>query len=300
MPEDREIKANIFDIKRFSYNDGPGVRTVVFFKGCGMRCFWCQNPESIGSGTDILYYKDKCIACGNCIKHCPKKCFLFNEDQRIVYNREGCDKCGICCHTCYAEALQKIGEEIDTDKILDILKDDLKIMELSGGGVTLSGGEPLLQADASLEILRKTKELGLTTAIETALCVPLSSVEAILPYLDYMMLDIKTLDPKAHTEYCGADNGTILSNLEMLKDKTGFELSVRIPVVPTINDTNEDIKGISELVKDFAALKTIELIPFHSIGRGKYRAMGIPYAAEHIEPPSKQKIDELNEIVYLI
>jgi len=290
-------KANIFDIKRFSYNDGPGVRTVVFFKGCSMDCFWCQNPESKSQESDILYYKDKCIACGNCIKFCPKSCFSFDENQDIVYKREECIKCGICCDNCYPEALQKVGEFIDTDKIIDVLQEDEKILKISGGGVTLSGGEPLLQIDACEEILKKTKELQLTTAIETVANVSWEAIETILPFLDYMLLDIKTLDPKAHEKYCGITNKSILKNLEMLKYKTGFELIVRIPVVPTFNDTKEELIAIADKVKEFSALKTIELIPFHRLGKGKFKAMGIQFAAENLKQISKAELDELNEIV---
>jgi len=291
------MKTNIFDIKRFSYNDGPGVRTVVFLKGCGMDCFWCQNPESISAEPDILYYEHKCIACGNCIKFCPHKCFSVNENQGIVYKREDCEKCGICCDNCYTEALQKVGEAIDSDKIIDILKEDLNIMKISGGGVTLSGGEPLLQPEACEEILKKTKELELTTAIETAASVSIEAIEAILPFLDYMMLDIKTLNPRAHKKYCGVSNNAILNNLDMLKNETGFELVVRIPVIPGINDKKEDITAIVDRIKDFSALKKVELIPFNRLGRGKYKAMGMSYAADNLERQDKREIDELNEIV---
>lgn len=245
MPQ--EIKARIFNIQRFSIHDGPGIRTIVFFKGCAMRCAWCCNPESQRYEIETLIEKGK---------------------EKIVG---------------YDVTVADIMPEILSDKIY---------YRRSGGGVTLSGGEVLCQADFAAELLKTCKEEGLHTAIESSSSLEFSEIEKILPYLDLYLMDIKHMDSEKHKEYTGHGNELILENAKKIA-KSGVELIIRTPVIPGFNDTPQDIKAISHFAKTLDGVKEHHLLPYHRLGTDKYTGLGRNYSLKEIEPPTKEKMEYL-------
>jgi len=200
-------EATVFDIQRYSVHDGPGIRTLVFFKGCPLRCRWCQNPESMDRRQEIAFFANKCIGCGECANVCPQGAIVFEDDRRI--NRELCDRCGECAKVCYAEALTIIGKQYDVRSLLDIVERDRPFYEQSGGGVTVSGGEPTVQYEFLLEFLRAAKEAGLNTVIETCGAFAWDKFEKLLPYLDIVYFDLKIADEEEHRRLTGVGNERI-------------------------------------------------------------------------------------------
>ena len=228
------MKATIFNIERNSYFDGPGIRTTVFFKGCNLRCAWCHNPESQSPKPQMMFFKNKCTGCGKCKEKCPN-------------NLELCELCGKCTLYCPHDAREICGKEYTVDEVMrDILKDKA-FYDNSGGGVTFSGGESMLQIDFLEELLKACKQNGIHTAIDTAGHVPYESFESVLPYTDLFLFDVKCYDSDKHKKYTGASNEQILSNLEKLL-KTGISVWVRIPIIPTVNDTEEEMRNIKDFI----------------------------------------------------
>ncbi|MBN2323080.1 MAG: glycyl-radical enzyme activating protein [Spirochaetes bacterium] len=284
---------NIFDIQRFSWVDGPGIRTVLFFKGCNLDCIWCHNPESRSFDRDLLFYADRCIGCGKCVDICPNGCHAFSEGRHVV-RRERCAGCGKCASVCNAEALEIVGKAAGVDDIMEEVLEDMEFYGMSGGGLTLSGGEPLLQPEGCFEILERCKKRGIHTAVDTAGYVEWSSFERVLPVTDYILYDVKTLDDEVHKKVCGVSNRAIIRNLLNLKDRD-VNLIVRIPLVPGVNDTREDVLEIVGLVGGFDNLVKVELLPFHKLGRSKYEALGLAYRAEKIPVPDREKVCALRQ-----
>ena len=270
------MDANIFDIQRFSIHDGPGIRTTVFFKGCNLKCLWCHNPESQSTKPVLLYYKDKCTGCGECEKICGN-----------TYT-ENCIGCGKCSEVCKNKARRISGRTESTESIIKAVLKDKAYYETSGGGVTLSGGEPLLQSDACKEILSACKEAGVHTAIETAGCVKWEIFEKLLPYTDLFLFDIKGIDEDNHIKNTGMSNKLILENAAGLREK-GAEVLFRMPYIPSYNDFE------AETVVNFAKSlgSELELMAYHNIAIGKYNALNRKNATEAVIPPSKEDMEKL-------
>jgi pyruvate formate lyase activating enzyme len=289
-------KINVFDIQRFSWHDGPGIRTVVFLKGCNMNCFWCHNPESLSFEKDLLFYRDKCVLCGKCVRVCPEGCHCFSPGGEHLIKRELCMKCGRCAEACYADALKIIGQKMTIDDVMKEVIKDMEFYEMSGGGITVSGGEPLLQAQGCYELLKMCKKNNIGTAIDTAGNVSLSSFNLVLPVTDYIIFDIKTLDEDKHREVCGVTNKKILENLRKLKNRE-VNILIKIPVIPGINDSRGEIDGIVDEVKNIINVAKIEILPFHKLAATKYRALGKRYEAEKLKQPEEEKIAELRKSI---
>ena len=254
------MKATIFDIERNSFVDGPGIRTTVFFKGCNLKCAWCHNPESQDFKPQMMFYKDKCKGCGKCKEVCP-------------YNLEKCDLCGKCTTYCPVDARKVCGKEYTVDEVFAEISKDKAFYENSGGGVTFSGGECMLQIDFLAEILKKCKENGIHTAVDTAGHIPYVSFEKILPYTDLFLYDIKIFDTQKHKKYIGVGNELILENLKKLL-VAGKKIWIRIPIVTNVNDTIEEMQLIKDFLDKNGKPEKIELLPYHAMGENKYGAIG--------------------------
>ena len=261
------MKANIFDIQRASTVDGPGIRTTVFFKGCNLRCKWCHNPESQSAKRQMLIYTSKCTGCGKCVEKCEIGCAM-------PYEKEKCTFCGKCELFCPYDVRKICGEEKDHDEIVNIFCRDKAFYDNSGGGVTFSGGECMLQADALCELLEKCKACGIHTAVDTAGCVAWECFEKVLPYTDLFLYDIKCFDEKLHIEGTGVSNKKILENFKKLCD-TAAEIIVRIPVICGFNTSDTEMKAIAEFISSCKKDVKIELLPYHKMGEHKYDACGI-------------------------
>lgn len=300
--------ANIFDIQRWSLHDGPGIRTVVFFKGCPLRCLWCCNPESQESYTEIAYFKDKCISCSRCIKECPYGAIIASEHGYST-NFDVCiEKCyGTqappyqCTSKCYAKARKIIGTEMTVDEVLnEVLKDSL-IYKQSGGGITVSGGEPMLQFEFLKELLKQCRGNHIHTAMETCAFIKGEKYEEILEFLDLIFLDIKHYDNTKHIEITGQNNTLILENSRKLACSTrqkGIKMVVRIPVIPGLTDSEENVDSIAKFVStELEGVNVIELMPYHRLGRGKYTDIGRDYQLHDLELPGEDKINTLKKII---
>ena len=274
-------KAIIFDIQHNAVVDGPGIRTTVFFKGCNLRCRWCHNPESQRPEPQLLFYRDRCRRCGKCLEKCPNRL-------------ERCDLCGKCADYCPAEARQICGRVRGIDEVMDEILADRVFYETSGGGATFSGGECMLQLDFLKKALERCRENGVSTAVDTAGCVPYSSFEAVIPYTDLFLYDIKMTDAEKHRKYTGADNAIILANLARLLE-AGRRVWVRIPVMAGVNDSAEEMLAVRAFFEEHGFPEKTELLPYHGMGEGKYRAMGIE--PERFAPPDKERLSELSSIL---
>jgi pyruvate formate lyase activating enzyme len=287
----------VFDIQRFSIHDGPGIRTLVFLKGCDLRCPWCSNPESQRFEADLFFHTEKCIGCQKCLNVCPHGAITV-ADGRLSFMRHFCENCGECSAVCYAEARVIKGHRMDTEKVLEeILKDEVFYAN-SGGGVTLGGGEPLAQADFAMTILKRCKENGLHTAVETAGHIPWPQVEKVLPYADLILYDVKHMDPERHCETIGVDNRLILANLERLLKKKK-RVIIRTPLIPGFNDADDQVGAIACYGASLG-VKEINLLPYHRFGEGKYRLLGRHYQLLGEMKLDKEKVDELANLVVKI
>ncbi|MFO7698152.1 MAG: glycyl-radical enzyme activating protein [Anaerolineae bacterium] len=285
------VRGTITDIQRFSIHDGPGIRTTVFFKGCNLRCFWCHNPETHATGPEIQVHPERCIACGACLEVCEQSCHELTPEGK-VYHRENCVACGRCAAECFAEALVLVGRVVTVDDIMrDVLADRL-FYSNSGGGVTLSGGEPLLQAEFAAALLAACRVEGIPTAIETAAQFPWEVIAGLLPLLDLVMMDIKVIDEDVHRRVTGVGNARILANARRLGD-SGIPLIVRTPVIPGVNDTAEAITAIARFTAELPSLLYYELLPFHPMAAGKYDSLGRPYAARDLARPTPERMTVL-------
>ena len=270
------LTADITNISRTSLHDGPGVRTVVYFKGCGLRCKWCHNPETLSAKKEIIFAPVKCICCGRCIEVCPD-CHTMVDDK-MHFLREKCTVCGRCTEVCPSGALNAASNDMTVDTLMkQILKDKAFFLQ-SGGGVTLSGGECLLQPEFCADLLRRCKDEGIHTMVETALFLPFSNVERILPFCDAFFADFKIADPEKHRRYTGQTNELILENLQKLTELMPGKVTVRIPLIPTVNDAEDDVAAFAEKLRPLAEkLAGIEILRYNSLAKSKYAHCGREY-----------------------
>ena len=269
------VTAPITNISRASLHDGPGVRTVVYFKGCTLRCKWCHNPETWSVSPQVLYAQSKCIHCGRCVSLCPKHHLISGNEMQ--YLRNGCTVCGRCAEACPTLALQICGEEKTVDELLSQIRKDTHHYDASGGGVTFSGGECLLYPDFLAALARRCKETGISTAVESAFCVPWENVEAVLPYIDLFFADLKIPSPEKHRAYTGQDNRLIVDNIRALSDCHN-NITLRIPIIPTVNDSDDDIEGFAQIINTFGTgIRDVELLRYNHLAESKYHLIGKTY-----------------------
>jgi pyruvate formate lyase activating enzyme len=285
----------VFNIQRFSIHDGPGIRTTVFLQGCNLRCFWCHNPESNPTRPVVEFFPDKCIRCGLCVEACPEGAQKIEENQRLYY-RDLCQTCGKCVDECFARALVMPAREMTAEEVMAEVHRDRDYYTDSGGGVTFSGGEPFLQKEFLLEMLRQSKRAGLHTAVDTAGNLPFDWIAEALPYTDLFLFDCKMMDEERHREVTGVGNQRILENLQKLGDGRA-RVWVRVPVIPGINDTPHEIGKIAEFLAILPGIEQVELLPFHHLGAGKYDSLGMENASQALKPPSESHMEELVRIL---
>ena len=263
------LKAPVFEIKHFAVHDGDGIRTTVFFKGCPLRCLWCHNPEGISTKTQLAYHAHKCISCGECVSVCPAQAHrLTNGMHRFARNL--CTACGKCVDACLGEAVTLYGREMTVEELLPRLLEDREFYENSGGGVTLSGGECLMHTEFCAELLRQLKSRGIHTAIDTCGDVPQATFDAVIPYTDVFLYDLKAINAEVHRRCTGRDNHRILENLRYL-DACGCAIEIRIPYVPDYNDG--EIPAMAKFLRDLRHVRKIKLLPYHNYAGSKYAAL---------------------------
>jgi pyruvate formate lyase activating enzyme len=291
-------KGYVFNIQRFTIHDGPGIRTEIFLKGCPLHCKWCSNPESIKSHPQVGVYVNRCIGievCGQCLSVCPegKRAFHVYEGKIDRINKKLCTDCLKCADVCPSNALMIWGKTYTVDEIIDAIRADTEFYERSGGGVTLSGGDPLVQWEFSREILKECKRCGIHTCLETALAADPDILNQILPYVDLMITDIKQMNSKKHKEYTGMGNVRILKNIEGICG-TGKPLIIRIPVVPGHNDDRENIEATAVFIKDKLGNRVaqVQLLPYRQLGVEKYKSLGLDYGMDGCSLPERNVLEK--------
>ena len=292
----------VLNIQHFSTHDGPGMRTTVFLKGCSFRCKWCCNPESIQFKPELAYRLNKCIGekeCGLCLKECPESAiYVMPSDGKVRINWDLCTNCTKCTEVCPPKALEMMGKEMTADEVLDEVAQDAAFYRESGGGLTISGGECLLQPDFAAALLSGAHERGFTTAIETAGNVPWRFMEKVLPHVDTVLHDHKVTDPVRHKKWVGVDNSRSLSNFkkayESFPDKTFI---ARTPLIPGVNDDEEHIRAVLAFIRPYKNVIDYELLPYHRFGESKYAFLGQVYELADFEPSSEETLTRLRGII---
>ncbi|GCD12154.1 glycyl-radical enzyme activating protein [Clostridium tagluense] len=290
-----EQKGIIFNMQRFSIHDGPGIRTIVFFKGCPLKCDWCSNPESQDPLVQIMFNEKNCNGCKKCEKKCPVGAIDMLRPGRI--DREKCTGCGECAENCYPGGLVKSGEETTVEKVINELKKESIQFRRSGGGVTLSGGELLMQPEFAIELLKACKARGWHTAIETTGYTSEAVIDKLIPLVDLVLLDIKHLDDEKHKKYVHVSNERIVKNAKKIS-ALGAELIIRVPVIPGFNCDEKSISDIAKFAKSLNGVQHIDLLPYHKLGANKYENLGLDYImGQEIKTPDEATMNKFKKIV---
>ena len=289
------MTGKIFDIKKFAVHDGEGIRTTVFFKGCPLSCVWCHNPESISAKPELEYIGGKCLNCASCVAVCKNGAHTM-ENGNHSYNREACIACGECVAPCLGDALSLCGKDMTVDEVFDIAMEDAAFYEASNGGVTLSGGECLLQADFCAELLRRLKENGINCNVDTCGYVDKSAIDKVAPYTDTFLYDIKHIDSAIHKKYTGVPNERIVENLRYIAS-IGKDIEVRIPLIPDINDDDATIEKIGTLLPEITTINKVQLLSYNNLAGSKYENIGRKNTMPKSSPQSRERMDAIAEIL---
>jgi pyruvate formate lyase activating enzyme len=289
------ITGTIFDIKKFSLHDGPGIRTTVFFKGCDMRCRWCHNPESHRPEPELIFRPDRCIGCRSCLTVCTQRAISLNGDV-ITHQKEKCIQCGCCAEVCDAQAREMIGRESTVEEVMAEIEKDLPFYAESGGGVTFSGGEPLLQKDFLASLLHSCRARGIHTAVDTCGSVDWRDIDSIRNQTDLFLYDLKLVDDVLHRKHTGVSNKNILRNLQKLSDQ-GQDVIIRVPIVPGITDTGENIRHIGELTMRLSHLRRLDILPYFHIAAEKYRRLHRVYDLTETRPPGAERMSQIADLL---
>lgn len=286
-------KGLVFNIQKFSIHDGPGIRTTVFMKGCSLACKWCSNPESINPNREIMMYDVRCIMCKKCVEACPVGAIVFTESGREI-DWDKCDECLECARVCPSKAIECVGDYTTVDEVVKKVESDRIFYDNSNGGMTVSGGEPLVQSAFVEELLQKCKAKGIHTALDTSGNVPWQKIEGVLEHVDLVLMDIKHMDTGMHKKGTGADNEIILENAKKIAKRV--RTWIRIPLIPDYNDSESNIKKVAEFASDIGAEK-ISVLSYHELGSSKYPKLGRIYTMEGTTPPKEEAVERVGKII---
>lgn len=281
----------IFDIKRYAIHDGPGIRTTIFFKGCPLHCPWCHNPEGIKLQREMIFWEDRCISCGDCEGVCPQKAITMNGKFPII-NTAKCDLCGECLKVCHPEAIEIVGRKYTVDEVMGEIEKDLIFYDESGGGVTFSGGEPLMQINFLTEILKKCKERYIHTALDTTGYAGRKALDRVIDYVDLFLYDIKLMDSKKHKAFTGVPNEPILENLRYLSEKRK-KINVRVPVIPGVNDDRKNLEATASFLSSLPEIELVSLLPYHNSWINKFKRLDREWKPYIVTPPGEERIEEI-------
>ena len=279
----------IFDIKRYAINDGPGIRVVVFFKGCNLRCAWCHNPESISHQVEKMYALSKCIQCGTCVDACPENALTLTPEG-ILTDPDLCRLCGKCAEVCPTKAIEMSGKEMSVKEIMGIIENERIFFDQSGGGVTFSGGEPLVHKKMLVELLDECGRRGIHRAVDTAGNVSTETILEVAEHTDLFLYDLKMMDSARHKKWINTGNEKILHNLKVIAE-AGAHIIIRIPLIGGVNDTDENIEQTAKFISELAGdKKEVHLLPYHNIAQNKYLKLGKPEDFEILHEPAKETL----------
>jgi pyruvate formate lyase activating enzyme len=293
--EDITLTRRVLSITRMTIHNGPGIRTLVLFKGCPLRCQWCSTPESQSAEPELALHASRCILCGRCVPLCPVGAIDLSG-QTLRVERSLCTGCGECTEVCPSEALVMLGRMTTTRDLCQELMKDKSFFKHSGGGVTLSGGEPLLDTDYVFDLSVKLKREGISTGIDTCGCVPLRNIERVLPYVDFFLWDIKHMDPHRHKELTGVSNETVLENLKAVS-RLRVPIYIRMPVIPGHNDSGENIRVACEFILSLPTVVEIDLLPVHHLGQARYESLNRVYPISGLPLIADPVLEEFKRLV---
>ena len=283
----------IFDIKKYAIHDGPGIRTTVFFKGCPLACRWCHNPEGINIESERIYHRERCIGCGECIQICPQK-VLIQTAEGVFSNPAKCVRCRACAEHCPSEAVEFIGQKMTVAEVVRQIEKDIAFYDESGGGITLSGGEPLMQPEFLLELLDACADLDLHRIVDTTGYADAKLMLNVAEKTDLFLYDLKLMDDDKHREFTGVSNEQILNNLKLLAQNAA-RIQVRIPIIPGINDDTENIERTGDFVSSLSGVEQVSILPFHNSARAKYGRLGMECISSDIETPTEAQLKAIAE-----
>ena len=289
------ITGIVFDIKKFSIHDGPGIRTTVFFKGCPLSCWWCHNPESQAPGPELVFWESRCIGCEACLEACDQGAISWDGDV-ISTDGEKCTLCGDCVEVCYAEAREVVGQEMTVAQVMAEIERDIAFYDESGGGVTFSGGEPLLQRDVLLALLQACKEKEIHTAVDTCGFATWETLDGVREHVDLFLYDLKLMDDAKHRKFTGVSNELILRNLQMLSTR-GHNIALRVPIIPGINDDDESVRQLGTFAAALPHLNRLGILPYHHAGAEKCNRLHKVYGLLETRPPSDERMAEIGQIM---
>jgi len=290
-------KGFIFNIQRFSTEDGPGIRTTVFMKGCPLRCVWCHNPEGLNSYPELMWYETKCISCGECVRNCPNTAIIAISNG-LVTNRGKCQGCGICAKVCPSGAREMVGRYVSVEEVIREVKKDKIFYDKSEGGVTISGGEPCLQWKFIRDVLRDCKAMGIDTALDTSGYLKWEILDEVLTFTDLVLYDLKLVDEVKHRRYTGVESRLILDNAKRMS-QLRLPIWIRIPIIPGYTDDVENIRELAGIIKELKNVERIDLLPHHKLGEAKYKRLGLKYLLDGLESPSDEEMEKFRKILDL-